>query len=210
MFITVNSTHYQVASCNNQKPSQSQIQVISLYPLKILATINTDRLIGLVRRVFANGPGDLGSIASHVIPKTLKMVLDTSLLNTQQYKVHIKGKVEQSRERSSALPDISVWYLLKREPSGRPPLRLPTLLFFYLLIQPSTSSEFADVTNQNLKGYSDSTWYFMIIVNMSPVQPPSNLKNVSPSIPQIDCRTYNKTTINWKYSTFSSTLMNWA
>ena len=31
------------------------------------------------------------------------MVLDTSLLNTQQYKVHIKGKVEQSREKSSAL-----------------------------------------------------------------------------------------------------------
>ena len=32
------------------------------------------------------------------------MVLDTSLLNTQQYKVRIKGKVEQSREGSSALP----------------------------------------------------------------------------------------------------------
>ena len=31
------------------------------------------------------------------------MVLDTSLLNTQQYKVRIKGKAEQSRERSSAL-----------------------------------------------------------------------------------------------------------
>ena len=31
------------------------------------------------------------------------MVLDTFLLNTQQYKVRIKGKVEQSRERSSAL-----------------------------------------------------------------------------------------------------------
>ena len=30
------------------------------------------------------------------------MVLDTSLLNTQQYKVRIKGKVEQSREKSSA------------------------------------------------------------------------------------------------------------
>ena len=38
------------------------------------------------------------------IPKTFKMVLDTSLLNTQQYKVRIKGKVEQSRETSSALP----------------------------------------------------------------------------------------------------------
>ena len=60
-------------------------------------------LIGLVGKVFANSPGDLGSI-QRFIPKTLKMVLDTSLLNTQQYKVRIKGKVEQSRERSSALP----------------------------------------------------------------------------------------------------------
>ena len=39
-----------------------------------------------------------------VIPKTLKMVLDTSLLSTQQYKVCIKDEVEQSRERSCALP----------------------------------------------------------------------------------------------------------
>ena len=49
-------------------------------------------------RVFANGPGDLGSIPGRVIPKTQKMVLDASLLNTQHYKVRIKGKVEQSRE----------------------------------------------------------------------------------------------------------------
>ena len=41
---------------------------------------------------------------SFILESTLKMVLDTSLLNTQQYKVGIKGKVEQSRERSSALP----------------------------------------------------------------------------------------------------------
>ena len=58
--------------------------------------------------VFANGPGDRGLIPGHVIPKTLKMVLDTSLLNTQQYKAYIKGKVEQLRERSSALPYTSV------------------------------------------------------------------------------------------------------
>ena len=58
--------------------------------------------------MFVNSPGDLGSILGHVIPKTLKMVLDTSLLNTLQYKVRIKGKVEQSREKSSALPYISV------------------------------------------------------------------------------------------------------
>ena len=58
--------------------------------------------------VFANGPEDLGSIPGRVIPKTLKIVLDTSLLNTQQYKVSIKGKVEQPGERSSALPYTSV------------------------------------------------------------------------------------------------------
>ena len=36
------------------------------------------RLINPVDRVFANGPGDLGSIPVRVIPVTLKMVLDTS------------------------------------------------------------------------------------------------------------------------------------
>ena len=46
----------------------------------------------------------LGSIPGRVIPKTLKMVLDTTLLNTQHYKVRFKGKVEQSWEWSSALP----------------------------------------------------------------------------------------------------------
>ena len=55
-------------------------------------------------RVFANGPGDLGSIIGRVIPKTQKMILDTTLLNTQHYEVRIKGKVEESRERSSVLP----------------------------------------------------------------------------------------------------------
>ena len=54
-------------------------------------------------KVSANGQGDLDSIPGRVIPKTLKMVLDASLLSTQQYKVLIKGNVEQSRERSSTL-----------------------------------------------------------------------------------------------------------
>ena len=53
-------------------------------------------------RVFANGPGDLGSIPGRIMPKTQKMVLDATLLNTQHYKVRIKGKVEQSRERGSS------------------------------------------------------------------------------------------------------------
>ena len=72
--------------------------------LKSLKYSYLDRLIGLLGRVFANVPKDLGSIPGRVIPKTLKMVLDISLLNTQQYKVRIKGKVEQSKERSNTLP----------------------------------------------------------------------------------------------------------
>ena len=53
--------------------------------------------IDLMSRVFANGPVDWCSIPGRVIAKTQKMVLDAILLNTQH-------KVEQSRERSSALP----------------------------------------------------------------------------------------------------------
>ena len=51
-------------------------------------------------RGFAKGPRDRGSISGRVIPKTQKVLLDTSLLNTQHYKVRFKDKVEQSRETS--------------------------------------------------------------------------------------------------------------
>ena len=53
-----------------------------------------DRPIGLVGKVFTIGLGDRGSIPSRVIPRHKKMVLDIPLLNTQHYKVWIKGKVE--------------------------------------------------------------------------------------------------------------------
>ena len=46
--------------------------------------------IDLMSWVFANGPGNRGSIPGRVIPKTKKMVLDVTLLNTQHYKVRIK------------------------------------------------------------------------------------------------------------------------
>ena len=59
-------------------------------------------------RVFANGLEGQGSIPGQVIPKAQKMVLDAALLNTQHYKVRIKGQVKQSRERSSALPYTTV------------------------------------------------------------------------------------------------------
>ena len=86
-----------------------------------------------VVRVFANGPGDLGSIPGRVIPKTLKMVLDTTLLNTQHYKVRFKGKVEQSWEWSSA---PTPWCSSYRKGSLRVTLVYgpPTLLYIYIYI----------------------------------------------------------------------------
>ena len=55
-----------------------------------------------------------------------KMVLDASLLNTQHYKVRIKGKVEQSREGVAPSPTPRCSKLSKREPSGHRRLWSPT------------------------------------------------------------------------------------
>ena len=62
------------------------------------------RSIGLVGRMLDNGPAGWSSIPDHFIPKAQKMVLNASLLNTQHYKVGIKNKVEQFKERSSTIP----------------------------------------------------------------------------------------------------------
>ena len=60
-------------------------------------------------RVFANGPGDRGSIPGRVILKTQKVVPAAALLNTQHYRVRIKNEVEPSREWSSVLPYTLEW-----------------------------------------------------------------------------------------------------
>ena len=71
-----------------------------------------------MNRVFANGPGDRALIPGRVIPKTQKMIRYAALLNTQHYKVRIKGKVEQSRERISTLSYTSVYSYLPTPPLG--------------------------------------------------------------------------------------------
>ena len=71
---------------------------------KVRIEVMTNHAIGLMSRVFTIGSGDWGSIPVRVIPKTQKMVLGATLLNTEHYKERIKGKVEQSREWSSTLP----------------------------------------------------------------------------------------------------------
>ena len=78
--------------CHKIKPNLSMrvIQLVKwIYLFIYLCMFKGNRFIGLVGRVIANDPGD---------QRLLKMVFDTSLLNTQHYKVCIKGKVEQSRE----------------------------------------------------------------------------------------------------------------
>ena len=47
--------------------------------------------IGPVGRESVNGQADLVSIRGRVIPKTLKTVPNTSLLNNQQYKSRYQG-----------------------------------------------------------------------------------------------------------------------
>ena len=66
-----------------------RIPVIRTYAICQQLTHNIILMIG---RVFANGPGKWASVTGQVIPKSQKMVLDTSLFNTQHYKEWIKGK----------------------------------------------------------------------------------------------------------------------
>ena len=80
---------------------------------------------------FDNGLGYRGSIPCQVITKTQKRVLDATFLNTQNYKVRIKDKVENSREWSCTL---YTWQL-KRESSSHPRQRSLT---FYAVLCPSS------------------------------------------------------------------------
>ena len=89
--------------CKNRSVEKDLFNKIIIY---ISFYLNLDPVMS---RTFGNGPGDQGSIPGRVIPKTQKMVPDAPLLNTQHYKVKIKGKVEQSRERISVLLYTSVW-----------------------------------------------------------------------------------------------------
>ena len=123
--------------------------------------------LGLAVRVFANGPGDLGSIPGRVIQKTQKMVLDASLLNTQHYKVRIKGKVEQSREGVALSP--TPWCSSYRKGSLRVTLDYGRQLYFTYMLPKGISTKvnviaglefelaYYDVIVQNVSHYSPRT-----------------------------------------------------
>ena len=65
------------------------------------------------------------------------MLLDASLLNTQHYKVRVKGKVEQSRERSSDLPYTLVKGRLGFTLDYGRPLYLYIYIYIYIYIYSS-------------------------------------------------------------------------
>ena len=108
-------------------------QIIYLHMIIWYQVFLSNRLIGLVGRGFANDLGGLGSIPGRVIPKTLKMVLDTSLLNTKQYNVRIKGKVEQFRVRSDISPLCSFCFDISLEKANRASQRTKTKVKFVFI-----------------------------------------------------------------------------
>ena len=93
-------------------------------------------MVCLVVRVFANGPGDRGSIPGRVIPKIQKMVLDASLPNTQHYKVCVKGKVEQSREMSNALLLHLGIVAIEKRAFGSPSTMVANFTYLLMAYQP--------------------------------------------------------------------------
>ena len=70
--------------------------------------------------VFANGPGDRSSIPGQVIPRTQKMVLDTSFRIKHKWSNQGKG--------------VAASLLSKRKPSGCPQLRSANLLIYLVLL----------------------------------------------------------------------------
>ena len=82
--------------------------------------------------MFANRPGDLGSIPDRFIPKTQKMVLDATLLNTQRYKVRINGNEEQSREKEQRPPLHLGVEAIEKGALGSPSIKVANFIYLFV------------------------------------------------------------------------------
>ena len=78
--------------------------------------------IAIMVRVFANGPGDNGSIPCRVVPKTQKIALHATLLNTSI--IMYGSRIKWSNPGKGVVPSPTPW-----SSSDHPRLRLPTLHF---------------------------------------------------------------------------------
>ena len=93
-------------------------------------------------RVSTNSPEDLSSILGRVIPKIQKIVLDASLLNTQQYKVRIKSKLSNPGKGVVPFPTPwcgSYWKVHLRVNLN---YRGPTYIYIYIYIYIGLGLEF--------------------------------------------------------------------
>ena len=82
------------------------------YPLivhKVIYIKNSYLNIGIMSRVFTNGPKDRGSIPGQVIPKTQKMVLDAAFLTLSiiWYWSKVKWSNQANRVAPSSTPQCS-------------------------------------------------------------------------------------------------------
>ena len=84
-------------------------------------------------RVFVNIPGYLGLIPGRVIPRAQKMVRDASLLNTQQYRVQIKGK--RSNLEGREVPSPTLRCSIENRAYGRPTYMYITFMFGEIYIR---------------------------------------------------------------------------
>ena len=100
LYFKIPENYVRIPNCADTSCLYGQIKVFCTIPSGLPTQprrVFAYTLLALVCciRLLAYGQGDQRSFPGHVIPKTLKVVLDTSLFNTQQYKVRIKIKVEQ-------------------------------------------------------------------------------------------------------------------
>ena len=108
-------------------------------------------------RLFANGPGDRGSISSRVIPKTQKVVLDAALPSTQHFKVRAKDIGKQSWEWSSALPLHRRVVAIGKGAFGSPSTKVANFTFLYVCIcQPHSHGR--DVTQDPFLSGAFKIW----------------------------------------------------
>ena len=104
---------------------------IKSYDANILS--KTTVIIDIMVRVLANGPGDQGSIPSQISQKTQKMVLDTSLLNTQHYKVWVKSNGSNPAKDVEPSPTPQSSGNWKRKLLSHLQLELANLLIFRII-----------------------------------------------------------------------------
>ena len=64
--------------------------------------------IVIMVRVFVSGSRDRSSLLGRVIPKTQKMILDFSLLNTKHYKVRVMGNWNNPGKGVVPFPNFDV------------------------------------------------------------------------------------------------------